>query len=97
MLASVQPAQAGWFSPVSLASVANEDPALRRGPNKVVIWSFPIVRDGLIYVLDIRNGLDILRYSGARSAEVAGLGFLEGNSNLGDMGRPVRADGLKAP
>ncbi len=78
------PQQAGWFSPTPLASVATEDPALSRGPNKVVMWSYPIVRNGLIYVIDIRNGLYILRYTGPHAAEVAGIHFLEGNSNLGD-------------
>ncbi|MGH8836123.1 MAG: hypothetical protein ACRDWG_14175, partial [Actinomycetes bacterium] len=68
-------------------SVATEDPALSRGPNKVVMWSFPIAKDGLIYVVDIRNGLYILRYDGARHAEIDGLTFLEGNSNLGDAPR----------
>jgi hypothetical protein len=81
------PAQAGWFSPMPLAMVATEDPALSSGPNKVVMWSFPIVKDGLIYVNDIRNGLYVLRYTGPFADEVAGLSFLEGNSNLGEAGR----------
>jgi hypothetical protein len=55
------PLQAGWFSPTPLSSVALDDPALSRGPNKVVMWSYPISRDGLIYVIDIRNGLYVLR------------------------------------
>jgi hypothetical protein len=33
-----QPKQAGWYSPTPLAAVATEDPALLRGPNKVVMW-----------------------------------------------------------
>jgi hypothetical protein len=78
------PVQAGWFSPAPLPAVANEDPALSRGPNKVVMWSFPIVRDGLIYVVDIRNGLFVLRYTGPRATEIDAIRFLEGNSNLGD-------------
>jgi hypothetical protein len=78
------PQQAGWFSPTPLPSVANEDPALSRGPNKVVMWSYPIIKSGLIYVMDIRNGLYILRYTGPHADEVAGIQFLEGNSNLGD-------------
>jgi hypothetical protein len=81
------PVQVGWFSPAPLASVDTEDPALSRGPNKVVVWSYPIVRNGLVYVVDVRNGLYILDYNGPRSAEVDGLTFLEGNSNLGDLGR----------
>ncbi|MGH3646673.1 MAG: LVIVD repeat-containing protein [Micromonosporaceae bacterium] len=81
------PRQAGWFSPAPLASVATEDPALSRGPNKVVMWSYPIIRDGLIYVVDIRNGLYILAYTGSHAGEVARIRFLEGNSNLGDAAR----------
>jgi hypothetical protein len=49
--------------------------------------SFPIVRDGLIYAVNIRNGLYIMRYTGKRSREVSRLDFLEGNSNLGDAVR----------
>ena len=85
------PSQAGWYSPAPLASVANEDPALSAGPNKVVVWSFPIVRDGLIYVIDIRNGLYVLRYTGPRATEVSSLDFLEGNSNLGDALRLAKS------
>jgi hypothetical protein len=81
------PKQAGWFSPSPLSSVALEDPALSRGPNKVVVWSFPIIKDGLIYVVDVRNGLYILRYTGERSSEISRIDFLEGNSNLGDARR----------
>ncbi len=79
-----RPVQDGWFSPTPLPSVANEDPALSRGPNKVVMWSFPIIKDGLIYAVDIRNGLYIVRYTGPHQGEVKHVGFLEGNSNLGD-------------
>lgn len=81
------PSQAGWFSPTPLSTVATEDPALSAGPNKVVMWSYPIVKEGLIYVIDIRNGLYVLRYTGPLSSEVADIAFLEGNSNLGDAGR----------
>jgi hypothetical protein len=81
------PVQTGWFSPTPEPAVAIEDPALSRGPNKVVMWSFPIIHDGLIYVVDIRNGLYVLRYTGPFASEVGGIGFLEGNSNLGDARR----------
>jgi hypothetical protein len=81
------PRQVGWYSPTPLSSVANEDPATTAGPNKVMMWSFPIVSDGLVYVTDIRNGLYILRYVGPRREQIAEIDFLEGNSNLGDMGR----------
>src|SRR6266566_2917844 len=78
------PSQSGWFSPTPLSSVANEDPALSRGPNKVVMWSYPIISKGLIYVVDIRNGLYVLQYTGPHADEVKQIHFLEGNSNLGD-------------
>ena len=55
------------------------------------MWSFPIIRDGLIYVVDIRNGLYILRYTGPHDGEVDRVGFLEGNSNLGDAPRLAAA------
>jgi hypothetical protein len=82
------PSQAGWFTPTPLPSVANEDPALSQGNdragNKVVMWSYPIINNGLIYVVDIRNGLYILRYTGSHAKQIRSLRFLEGNSNLGD-------------
>jgi hypothetical protein len=83
------PRQAGFFLPTPLQSVANEDPALGggTGPNKAILWSYPIIKDGLIYVVDIRNGLYILRYTGPSANEVSDIKFLEGNSNLGDAAR----------
>jgi len=51
---------------------------------KVVMWSYPIIRNGLIYVIDVRNGLFILRYTGPHAEEVQQINFFEGNSNLGD-------------
>jgi hypothetical protein len=44
----------------------------------------------LIYVVDIRNGLYVLRYTGPHADEVA---FLEGNSNLGDLARLDKSAG----
>jgi hypothetical protein len=79
----IHPVSAGVFSPKPLASVAIEDPALGRGPTKVIMWSYPIIKDGLIYVIDIRNGLYILRYTGPHSDEVEETEFLEGNSSIG--------------
>jgi len=87
------PAQAGWFSPTPLASVATEDPALGGGPNNVIVWSYPIVKDGLVYVIDIRNGLYVLRYTGPLASEVSSLSFLEGNTNLGDAVRLGKSGG----
>jgi len=78
------PTQAGQYVPAPLAAVTQEDPVLSSGQDKVVVWSYPIIRDGLIYVTDVRNGLYILRYTGEDAASVDAVDFLEGNSNLGD-------------
>lgn len=82
------PVQAGFFVPEPPASVANEDPALSQGTasrnNKTVFWSYPIIDKGLIYVIDVRNGLFIFKYTGPHAEEVQEIHFLEGNSNLGD-------------
>lgn len=84
------PVQTGAFVPEPLDLVVTEDPALTAGQDKVAFWSFPIVRDGLIYVVDIRNGLYVLRYTGPKAREVQRLSFLEGNSNVGDARRLAR-------
>lgn len=81
---AAHPVQAGFYIPTPLTSVTIEDPALTRGPSKVAFWSYPIIKDGLIYVVDVRNGLFILRYTGPHANEINAVKFLEGNSNLGD-------------
>jgi hypothetical protein len=77
------PRQVGMFSPKPLDRVVTEDPALSGGINKVVMWSYPIIKDGLIYVVDVRNGLYVLRYTGPHALSVKNIHFYEGNSNLG--------------
>jgi hypothetical protein len=79
-----KPRRLAEFSPDPLPAVQTEDPALSSGRDKVVMWSYPIVKDGLIYLVDLRNGLYILRYTGPCQEELDGVGFLEGNSNVGD-------------
>ncbi|HYP23671.1 MAG TPA: hypothetical protein VEV43_08865, partial [Actinomycetota bacterium] len=78
------PAQAAEFKPEPLPAVVQEDPVLSSGRDKVVAWSYPVIKDGLIYFSDVRNGLYIVRYEGPFENEVSSLDFLEGNSNLGD-------------
>jgi hypothetical protein len=83
------PYQLAEFLPEPLASVDLEDPRLSSDPDtgrneKVVMWSYPIIKDGLLYVVDLRNGLYVLKYRGAFSPEVRKASFLEGNSNQGD-------------
>jgi hypothetical protein len=81
------PKPAAEYVPEPLPSVQLEDPALSSGEDKVVMWSFPIVKEGLIYVVDLRNGLYVLRYRGPHAEEVSSTKFLDGNSNSGDLGR----------
>jgi hypothetical protein len=90
-----EPVPAGeWMPEKPLATVRTEDPALGGGNvdnvaggtrDKVIMWSFPVVVDGLIYVVDLRNGLYILKYDGALSGAVKDTAFLEGNSNVGQV------------
>jgi hypothetical protein len=48
-------------------------------------WSYPIVKNGLIYFVDNRNGLYVVRYTGAFHGEVDSTPFAEGNSNNGSV------------
>jgi hypothetical protein len=75
------PTRLAEFRPDPVPSVEVEDPVLGGVP--VEMWSYPVIQDGLIYVVDVRNGLYILRYEGWRGDEIAERRFLEGNSNLG--------------
>ena len=83
-----RPYQLAEFMPDPLPAVMLEDPRLSSDPDtgrneKVVMWSYPIIRDGLIYVVDLRNGLYVLKYEGAFEKEVKRITFLDGNSNQG--------------
>jgi hypothetical protein len=77
-----KPSQAAAYYPEPLPAVTQEDPVLSSGHDKVVMWSFPVIYDGLVYVVDLRNGLYILDYKGPFEKEVSKTDFLEGNSNL---------------
>jgi hypothetical protein len=83
-----RPSQLAEFFPSPLTEVMLEDPRLSSDPDtgrheKVVMWSYPIISDGLIYVIDLRNGLYVLKYTGAFQKEIDKITFLEGNSNQG--------------
>jgi len=83
-----RPYQLAEFIPEPLDNVLLEDPRLSSDPDtgrneKVVMWSYPIIKDGLIYVVDLRNGLYVLEYEGAFEKEVRRIDFLDGNSNQG--------------
>lgn len=86
------PVQEGAFIPEPLPVVLQEDPALTAGQDKVAFWSFPIIADGIVYVVDVRNGLYALEYTGRDAADVASIAFLEGNSNAGDAARYAQLD-----
>ena len=84
-----RPYRLAEFTPKPLGSVLLEDPRLSSDPDtgrdeKVVMWSYAVVEDGLIYVVDLRNGLYVLEYQGPHQDEVSRIRFLDGNSNQGD-------------
>ena len=79
-----KPSRAAEFVADPVIPILQEDPVLSSGGDKVVAWSYPIVKDGLIYFVDVRNGLYVMRYKGPFEAEISKSKFLEGNSNLGD-------------
>ena len=56
-------------------------PGSKQEPWIGAMWSYPVVQNGLIYVVDIDLGLYILRYKGKNAAEVARAPFVEGNSS----------------
>jgi hypothetical protein len=95
------PTQLAEFFPEPLDEVSIEDPRLSSDPDtgrneKVVMWSYPIVKDGLIYVVDLRNGLYVLEYEGRFENEIEHIRFLEGNSNQGDALCFEPVDGMTA-
>ncbi|HTL22461.1 MAG TPA: hypothetical protein VL281_00360 [Mycobacteriales bacterium] len=83
-----RPVETGVFVPR-----ATQDPPLERdtrlffpGGGGVerrtgAMWSYPVVQDGLVYVVDIDLGLFVLRYTGKHAAEVGRAAFVEGNSS----------------
>ena len=95
------PVQDGVFVPTPETAQPGEvhtpDPALEPGSNGTIGWSYPIIRNGLIYYVDIANGLYILKYTGPHASEVAGVSFLEGNSNLGDAARLAATPATSVP
>jgi hypothetical protein len=83
------PYQLAEYLPRPLRTVGLEDPRLSSDPDtgrneKVVMWSYVVIQDGLLYVVDLRNGLYVLEYDGPYDDEVEDARFLDGNSNQGD-------------
>ena len=83
------PYQLAEYLPKPLRTVGLEDPRLSSDPDtgrneKVVMWSYVVIQDGLLYVVDLRNGLYVVEYDGPYEREVEKARFLDGNSNQGD-------------
>ncbi|MHB8513018.1 MAG: LVIVD repeat-containing protein [Actinomycetota bacterium] len=91
------PQEAGFFVPKPVATTASipdtTAPIYGAGTDSssapwwVSTWSYPIIRNGYIYVSDVRNGLYILQATAGSDLanDLAKYKFLEGNSNLGDF------------
>ena len=70
-----QPVLVGRFVPSGLGAAAES----YVGGYPVQMWSYPIVRDGLIYIVDIQSGLYVLRYTGPGAGAVEQIALAEGN------------------
>jgi len=82
-----RPVETGVFVPRATKDAPDErDTRLFFAGSKVdrrtgAMWSYPVVQDGLVYVVDIDLGLYVLRYTGKHAGEVARAAFVEGNSS----------------
>lgn len=92
-----RPVEAGVFVPKATrpAPAERDDRLFFTGssvPRRTgAMWSYPVVQDGLVYVVDIDLGLYVLRYTGPHAAEVARAASVEGNvaPNRYTAGAPV--------
>jgi hypothetical protein len=78
-------------SPLAAARPSGVTPTLRDiqlGTTASMTWSYPVISGGLIYVVDINQGLLVYRYQGLHQDEIESAGFVEGNSNLGSVPSP---------
>ena len=71
------PVRTGLFVPDGLGPLGGSP----YGGYPVQVWSYPILRAGVIYVSDIRGGLFVLRYTGRGAAAVNAVGLAQGNAN----------------
>ncbi len=81
------PFEVGSFFP---QPVTDTTFVIQSDKNQISIWSYPIIMDGLIYVVGINEGLLVLEYRGPRHQEIdAIVGPCEGNSSpvesIGDL------------
>ena len=89
-----RPYQLAEFFPEPLPEVMLEDPRLSDPDTgrheKVVMWSYPIIQDGLIYVVDLGTGSTSSSTEERSRRRSAASRFLEGNSNQGDASATSR-------
>jgi hypothetical protein len=74
----LQPERVAQFVP----GVEGAAPFSYIGTYPVQTWSYPILRDGLFYVVDIQSGLYILRYTGPGADEISAVPHAEGNVTI---------------
>lgn len=79
------PSEAGAFVPKPTFEPARRDNRLFFPGSEFnqwvgAMWSYPVVQNGLVYVVDIDLGLYVLRYTGKHANEVARAAYVEGNS-----------------
>jgi hypothetical protein len=72
-----RPARVGLFVPDGAGPLGGSP----YGSYAVQVWSYPILRGGLIYVSDIRAGLFILRYTGPGAEALNKIVLAQGNAN----------------
>lgn len=70
-----QPQRVGQYVPSGAGAAAQS----YVGRHPVQMWSYPILRNGLLYIVDIQSGLHIVRYTGPKAELVAGQSHVEGN------------------
>ncbi len=71
----MQPERVAQFVPAGEGAA----PQSHVGSHPVQTWSYPILRDGLFYVVDIQSGLYLLRYHGPGAEAVVAAGHVEAN------------------
>lgn len=69
------PQRVGQFVPAGAGAAAES----YVGRYPVQMWSYPVLRDGLLYVTDIQSGLYVIRYTGPGAEKVAQVARAEGN------------------
>jgi hypothetical protein len=74
----MNPTRLGQFVPEGPENV----PSTFMGSYPVQMFSYPIVRDGLIYAVDSVGGLYVMRYTGPQADWLARIGRAEGNVTI---------------